>query len=104
MKKVTLLLVALLMVTSVGSAWCLSAMVDRTLENKSKSTLHPIQDTAKLAGVLNRGIDKSYNVVTKPMNPILNPIREVRDTSVKASKTIINRVWDMLTFFVPRKK
>ena len=103
MKKITLL-VALFMVASAGSAWCLSATVDRALDHQSKSDLRPVQDTAKLGGMLNKGVDKSYTMVTKPMKPILDPIRQVRDTTIHASKTLVNRVWDALTFFVPRHK
>ena len=103
MKKVSLL-VALLMVVSMGPAWCLSATVDRALDNQSKSDLRPVQDTAKLASMVNKGVDKSYNMVTKPMNPVLNPIRQVRDSSVRATKEIVNRTWDALTYFSPHRK
>ena len=103
MKKVALL-VALLMVTSVGSAWCLSATVDRALDNQSKSDIRPVQDTARLLSIVNKGIDKSYNTVTKPMNPVLDPIRQVRDSTVRASKEIVNRIWDALTYFSPHRK
>ena len=103
MKKAALL-VALLMVIGVGSAWCLSATVDRVLDDQSKSDLRPVQDTAKLANLVNKGIDKSYNTVTKPMNPVLDPIRQVRDSSVRASKEIVNRIWDALTYFSPHRK
>ena len=103
MKKIALL-VALLMIASAAPGWCLSATVDRALDNQSKSDLRPVQDTARIAGMVNKGVDKSYNMATKPMKPILDPIRQVRDTSIHASKTIVNRIWDALTFFVPRHK
>ncbi len=103
MKKVTLF-VALLMVISMGPAWCLSATVDRVLDNQSKSDIRPIQDTARLASMVNKGVDKSYNMATEPIKPVLDPIRKVRDTSVHASKTIVNRIWDGLTYFMPHRK
>ena len=103
MKKVALL-VALLMVISATPGWCLVAAVDRALDNQSKSDLRPVEDTAKLAGMVNKGVDKSYNMVTEPIKPVLDPVRKVRDTSIHATKDVLNKIWDVMTFASHRKK
>ena|SRR3989338_10804441 len=103
MKKVALL-VALLMVVSVAPGWSLVAAVDRALEGKSKSDLRPVEDTARLGMMAKKGVDKSYDMATEPIKPVLDPIRKVRDTSVQATKDILNKTWDVLTFASHRKK
>ncbi|HLD56548.1 MAG TPA: hypothetical protein VJA00_02905 [Candidatus Omnitrophota bacterium] len=93
MRKMALIL-ALLMVVSIGSAYCsVSTTLDGVIESKSKSDIRPVEDTAKLAGEINKGL----NEITKPLDPVLKPVYEVRDHSIKASKTVLNTVWDALT-------
>jgi hypothetical protein len=100
MKKMALFL-ALLMVMSVGSAYCtFSATVDGVVESKSKSDIRPVEDAAKLVGEVDKGLD----MVTKPLDPALKPVYEVRDHSIKASKTVLNTVWDALTLKFMRDK
>jgi hypothetical protein len=110
MKKVALL-IALLMVISAAPGWSLVAAVDRALDNQAKSDLRPVEDTAKIGITAKKGIDKSYDMVMKPvemakkpMSPILDPILKVKDASVRATKTIINKTWDALTLSHFRKK
>lgn len=98
------LIVALALVVSVGPAWSISQTVDGVIEDQKKSDIHAVQDTAKILGVVNEGVDKSYKTVTKPLNPVLDPIRQVRDISIKATKEIANGTWDALTYFSPHKQ
>ena len=100
MKKVALML-ALLMVVGSGSAFCtLSTTLDNTLDNKSKSDLRPVEDSAKMLGMVNKGL----NEAVKPLDPALKPVYEVRDQTMKASKTVLNTIWDTLTLKSMRDK
>ena len=99
MRKMALIL-ALLMVVASVPAFCLSSTLDGVIENKSKSDIRPVEDAAKLAGVINKGV----NEVTKPLDPMLKPVHEVKDASVKASKSVVNTIWDALTLKSFRKK
>lgn len=103
MRKVALIVV-LALVVGGNSAWSLSKTLDGVIEDQKKSDLHAVQDTSKLAGVMNEGLDKSYNAITEPMKPVLDPIRKVRDVSVRASKDILNGTWDALTYFSPHRQ
>ena len=93
MRKVALMLALLMVVGSVPAFCTVSTTVDGVIDSKSKSDIRPVEDTAKLAGMINKGV----NEVAKPLDPALKPVYEVRDTSIKASKTVVNTVWDMLT-------
>lgn len=100
MRKLALF-VALMMVASAAPAYCtFSTTVDGTVESKSKSDIRPVADAAKLVGEIDKGLDK----VTEPLDPALKPVYEVRDHSIKASKTVLNTVWDALTFKSFREK
>ena len=100
MKKVALF-VALLMVMSVGSAFCtVSTTLDGVIESKSKSDIRPVEDSAKMLGMVNKGV----NEVVKPLDPALKPVYVVRDESIKASKTVVNTIWDALTLKSFREK
>ena len=103
MKKIALL-IALLMVVGIGTAWCISATVDKMIDEKSKSDIRPVEDSAKLLGMVNKGADESYKAMTKPLNPVLDPVRKVRDGAIDASKKVVNTTWDALTYFSPHRK
>ena len=92
MRKLALLM-ALLMVIGAGPAFALSATVDTFIENRQNSTLHPIADAGRILDVANQGIDKTYDAVKKPLEPLLKPVRKVRDEVFKAT----NGIWDIVT-------
>jgi hypothetical protein len=100
MKKIALLL-AILMVASVAPVYsALSTTLDGVIDDKSKSDIRPVEDAAKLAGEINKGINK----VIEPLDPALKPVYEVRDHTIKASKTVLNTIWDALTLKSFREK
>ena len=100
MKKIALL-VALLMVISVGPAFCtVSATLDGVIDSKSKSDIRPVEDVAKMTGMVNKGMNEAM----KPLDPMLKPVYDVRREAVKASKTVVNTIWDVLTLKSLRKK
>jgi len=92
MRKLALLM-ALLMVIGAGPAFALSATVDTFIENRQNSTSHPIADAARILDMANQGIDKTYHAVTDPIEPVLKPVRKVRDEVFK----VTNRIWDIVT-------
>ena len=98
----TALFLALFMV--IGQAYGLSytATVDNALETKSKSDLHPVQDAAKMASVVNSGVNKI--IEKQPMSTVMKPIETVRKETLKGTKTITNHLWDILTFRSFREK
>ncbi len=101
MKK-TAMFLALLMV--IGSAGLLAypTAVDNVIENKSKSDIGPVADTAKLVGVVNTGVNKV--MASEPTTTVLKPVRIVRDETLKGSKKVINTLWDVLTLKMLRDK
>jgi hypothetical protein len=100
MKKMALFL-ALLMVMSVGSVHAtVSTTLDGVIDSKSKSDIRPVEDAARMADMVNKGV----NEVMKPLDPALKPVYEVRDHSMKASKTVLNTIWDALTLKSLREK
>ena len=101
MKKVALLL-ALLMIVGQVYGWCYTATVDKVLDEKSKSDLHPVQDVAKIAGVVNSGVNKTFE--TQPMSTIMTPVETVRKETLKGAHTITNTLWDVLTLRSFREK
>ncbi|OGW78276.1 MAG: hypothetical protein A2Z83_08320 [Omnitrophica bacterium GWA2_52_8] len=97
MKKIACLMAVLMMVGAVPGFCGMSATVDGFIEDRMNSDLRPIEDTGRILDVTNRGIDRGYRVVTDPMHPVLDPVRRVRDESVKGVKTVTNTTWDILT-------
>lgn len=91
MKK-TALLLALLMIVGPVAGFCYPATVDNILEDKSKSDLRPVADTAKMAGALNDGINQAFE-----MEP-LHTIDKVRIETYNGAKKVTNMLWDALTF------
>jgi len=104
MKKIAVLL-AVLMAMGAVPGWCLSQTVDNFLDNRSKSDLRPVEDSAKILSSVNKGIDKSLDAVPglKERDKVLDPVRKVRKETVGAAKTIVNKTWDILTFKSMRK-
>ena len=96
MKKLTLLTAVLVVVVAMP-AWSMVAAVDRTIDHTMKSDLGPVADTGRILDVTNRGITKGYDTLTGPMKPVLDPIRKVRDESIRGAKAVVNTLWDVLT-------
>jgi len=101
MRKMALIL-ALLMVIAQGYGFAYPAAVDNVLDSKSKSELRPVQDTAKLTGIVNDGINKA--IETEPVSTAMKPIETVRKETVKGAYKITNTLWDVLTFRWMRSK
>ena len=101
MRKLALFL-ALFMVIGQAYGFCYTATVDNVLETKSKSDLHPVQDVAKVAGVVNSGVNKAME--KQPMSTVMKPIETVRKGTLKATYKITNKLWDILTFRSFREK
>ena len=101
MRKIALFL-ALFMI--IGQVYGLSytATVDNVLDAKSKSELHPVQDTAKIASVVNSGVNKV--IEKQPMSSVMKPIETVRKGTLKATYKTTNKLWDILTFRSFRSK
>lgn len=97
MKKIALL-VAVLVVALAVPAWSMPARLDHAIDNTMKSDIRPVEDSGRILDVTNRGITHSYNFVTGPMKPVLDPIRRVRDETIRGTKLVVNTIWDVLTF------
>ncbi|MCB9799645.1 MAG: hypothetical protein H6757_02665 [Candidatus Omnitrophica bacterium] len=96
MKKFTLM-VALLMFVAAAPGWCLVSTVDHAIEHTMQSDIRPVEDAGRILDVANKGVDMTYTTVTKPMSPILDPIRKVRDVTLDGTKRVINTIWDVVT-------
>lgn len=101
MRKAALFL-ALLMVVGQVYGYCYTATVDNVLDEQSKSELHPVQDTAKMASMVNDGVNKAMD--TQPLSTMMMPVETVRKESIKGVHTITNTIWDALTFRSMREK
>lgn len=97
MKKTSLLVIVLVAVMAVP-AWSMPAVLDRTIDHTMKSDIRPVEDTGRILDVTNRGVTTTYNTVTEPMAPVLNPVRSLRDGIIDGSKKVINTTWDVITF------
>lgn len=91
----TALFLALLLVVGQGYGLCYPATVDSVIEDQSKSELHPIADTAKVAGAVNDGINKVID--TEPISTVITPVEKVRKETLKGGYKITNALWDFLT-------
>ena len=98
----TALFLALFMVIGQIYGLAYTATVDNALETKSKSDLHPVQDTAKMVNVVNSGVNKV--IEKQPMSTVMKPIETVRKETLKAAYTTTNTLWDFLTFRSLREK
>ncbi len=98
MKK-TALLLAVLMVIGSMSGWAISQTVDNIAMDQTKSDLRPVQDAGYLLKAVNDGIDKGLSAipVIKEHHYVLDPVRKVKNESIKDAKSIINMTWDAVT-------
>lgn len=98
MKKIALFL-AILMVVGSMPAWCLSETLTKVIDDKTKSDIRPVQDTAKILGTVDRGVDKAMDKtpILNKREMVLDPARKVSREAVRGIKSIVNGVWDILT-------
>ena len=101
MRKIALLLV-LFMVVAPVLGLCYPAAVDNVLDSKSKSDLHPVQDTARMASAINGGVNKVMD--TEPMPTIMKPVHTVKDETLKGAYKVTNTLWDLITLRSFREK
>ena len=79
MKKIAVLL-AVLMVIGAGPGWCgVSATLDTVIENRMNSDIHLVADAGRVLDLANRGVGKTYTTIMDPMEPVMDPVRKVRD-------------------------
>lgn len=91
MKKMALFL-ALLMVVLQACALAYPTTVDNVLDSKSKSDLKPVADTAKVAGEVNKGLNKAFE------HEPLATIDKARIETYNGAKKATNMLWDVVTF------
>ncbi len=96
MKKITMLAIVLVVAFAVPG-FCMPVTLDHAIDHTMKSDIRPVQDTGKILDMTNKGIEKGYNVIATPMKPVLDPIRKVRDESLRGTKLVVNRLWDVIT-------
>lgn len=100
MKKIAMLLVVLL-AAGAAPGWCLLPTVDGyVMDTTSKSGYKPVEDAGVVYKSVNDGIDTSLDKMTgshaRPM--LLDPLDKVVKTTIDGTKTIVNGVWDLVTF------
>ncbi len=99
MRKIAMLLMVML-VAGAAPGWCLLPTVDGYVVSHTQSGIQPVADTGKIYQKVNTGIDTSLDKVpgvkVRPM--LFDPIDKVLKTSVDATKTVVNGVWDLVTF------
>ena len=106
MKKIAILL-AVLMVMGAAPGWCVLSTVDNYVVDHTKtSSFRPIEDAGLLYETVDKGIDTSLDKVpVVKLRPMLfDPIDKVVKVSIDGTRTIINGVWDILTFKSMRTK
>ncbi len=96
MKKMALLAAAL-MVTMALPAWSMPDVLDRQIDHTMKSDIGPVADAGRILDFTNKGITKGYHTVTGPMKLVLDPIRTVRDETIRGTKLVVNTLWDVIT-------
>ena len=96
MRKIAIFLVVLL-IAGAAPVWSLSATVDNVIDGRMKSDIHPIADAGLILHEVNKGIDTTYHAVTDPLAPVLDPMRKIRDETVRYAKMAVNTVWDLVT-------
>jgi hypothetical protein len=97
MKKIAVVLV-IAMVFGSGPAWALSRTLDNAVASHKKSELAPVADAARITGGVNHGL----HMMTDPImdnggDKVMEPVRMVKDESVKGARTIVNETWKMLS-------
>ena len=101
MRKIAMFIVLFMAIGQVYG-YCYPATVDSMLDTKSKSELHPVQDAAKMAGIVNSGVNKTME--KQPMSTVMKPIETVRKGTLKGAYKVTNTLWDVLTFRSFREK
>ncbi len=89
MKKIAVML-AVFVVLGPVPGWCLSTTVDTFIDNRMKSDLSPVADAGKVLDLTNKGVDKTYHLVTDPMDPVLSPVHKVKDGILDGVKKVVN--------------
>ena len=97
MKKIAAVLI-LAMIVGTVPAWALSRTLDNFVAEHKKSEMAPVRDADRIVGGLNHGIHMmSDPVMERGGDKIAEPIRTVKDESIKGTKRLINETWNLLT-------
>jgi len=98
-KKIAIF-VAVLMVIGAASGWSVSTTVDKFVENRTKSDIHPVQETAQILDLANKAVDETL----KATDPILKHRKHITGPVMDVAKKIVNTVWDTVTLKSIRSK
>jgi hypothetical protein len=103
MKRIAILL-AVFMVIGAAPGWCVISTVDNyVVEHTKSSSFRPIEDAGLLYENVDKSIDTSLDKIK--LRPILfDPIDKVVKVSIDGTRTIVNGVWDIVTFKSMRTK
>lgn len=106
MKKLATMFIVLLMIGAVPG-WCLVGVVDNYVDNHTKdSRLAPVRDTGRIYGTVNHQIGTAMDKVPviQSRNVIMEPISKFAGSTADFSRSLINGVWDIVTFKSFREK
>lgn len=99
MKKIAIL-VAVLMVIGTTSGWTVSSTVDKFIENRTKSDIHPVQETGQILDLTNKVVDETL----KATDPILKHRKHITGPVMDGTKKVVNVIWDTVTLKSLRSK
>lgn len=95
MKKLVAVLAVLMLVGS-AAGFC-AGTVDTFLDNRSKSEMKPISESATLVSTVYKPVSDAKDKVLKPFEPVTKPVMDV------VHKTV-NEIYNVLTFAKYRAK
>ena len=95
MKKLVAVLTVLLLVGSTAG-FC-TGTVDTFLDNRSKSDLTAVSDSAKVVNAVYKPASEAKDQILKPFDPVTKPVKDV-------AYKMVNEVYKVMTFAKYRAK
>ncbi len=101
MKKVIALMLLMVMVVGLSPGYSMET-VDRILvKDRVASDIRPERDAGRLIGYTKDNFFKGFDMLLKPVDPVVGPVRKLTGEVLKYPKMIVNTTWDFLTKPIP---
>lgn len=104
MKKVVAIALMLTLL-GVSPGYSFVDTVDRVVvKDRVASDIGPERDAGRLIGYTLDTSKKGFDMLLKPAEPVVSPVRKFTGEALKLPKTMINMTWDFLTKPIPGYK
>lgn len=101
MRKVALLIMIAMLIASTPAMALVHSTMDGVVADAKGTDIAPIRDAGLIIGGVHKGLHYTYDEVTKPLSPILDPVHRGVGFIMDSTKLVINKVWGVFGHLNP---